>query len=359
MTARLLKEKILYFISRKVDYPLLPARNVTLTLNYICNQNCIMCGIKNLRFDKKYEINVEEIKKIINEMVEIDIPDLVLTGGEPFLYEGIFDVIEYAKRKNRKVIMITNGFYDECIADRIINSGVDHLQVSLDGSTEKVYDSIRGAKGSFNVVIKNIRKFIAGGKSVGATVTVTSQNFRDLLNIAYLAKGLGCSSLAVRPAHVDNADPLDKDFRGIPFWIADDEMTDFKKAVEEWKSFNRINGYLDFPLAFDLLVEYFKTGYLPPIGSCFVGFTRLIISYNGKDSYGVWMCEDMIGNIRRNSLKDIWYGQGAMKLRKKIKFCTRTCLFPEMHEPGLKNLFSLSRDIMGDLINSRNRYKKG
>lgn len=344
------KERILYFLSKRLDYPLYSPRNVTLTLNYACNQKCIMCGIRKLEFAKSHEIKVWEAKKIIDEMVRLRIPDLVITGGEPFLYNGIFDIIDYARSRNRKIIMITNGFYEENIVDKIGSSGVDHLQISLDGACEEVYDSIRGVEGSFKVVIRNIKKLVSGGKSVGSTVTITRQNFRDLRAIADLARDLGCSRLAIRPAHVNNADPQDKDFSGSRFWITPDEIAEFKIVIKELKLFNRDTGFLDFPPGLDSLVDYFKTGYLPAMGSCFLGFTRMIVSYDGKRSYGVWMCEDMAGDIRKDSLADIWRGRKARELRGKIRRCAKVCLFPEMHEPELRNIFSLGRAVFRGML---------
>ena len=345
------KERIRYFVSKKIDWPLIPPRNVTLTLNYICNQHCIMCGIKDLEFNKEYEITVEEIKKIIDEMVEMGIPDLVLTGGEPFLYKGIFEVIDYAKKRSRNVVMITNGFYDDAVVEKIIHSPVDFLQISLDGSRGEIYDAIRGVPGAFEIVTANIKKFIKNGKPVGVTATIMRQNYQDLLNIAALAKELGCTRLALRPAHVSNADPLKRDFIHAPFWIPPSELERFKKVVDELKAFNEQTGYLDFPPQADLLNDYFKNGFLPPLGSCYLGFTRLIISYNEKKSYGIWMCRDMVGDIRKNSLRQIWYGWQARKIRKLIRKCSKFCLFPEMYEPELKNISTLYSVVY------RNRHK--
>ena len=340
-----ISEKILYFCSKRINYPLCPPRNITLTLNYICNQNCIMCDIKNHKFDKKYEISFEEVKKIIDEMKDLNIPDLVLTGGEPFLYKDIFKVIDYAKYRERKVIMITNGFYDSRIVNEIIKSEIDHIQVSLDGSTKEIYESIRGVEGSFEVVINNIKRLVENNKSVGATVTVIQQNYKDLLNIAYLAKELECTALALRPAHISNADPLSKDFLGSGVWIPREKLDLLREMVKKLKIFNAETNYLDFSPGLDLLVDYFENGYIRTLNSCFIGFTRLIISYNEKDSYEVWMCGGMVGDIRKKSLKDIWYGKEAYNLRRKIKKCKRRCLFPELHEPELENVFTLCRAI--------------
>ncbi|MBZ9577963.1 radical SAM protein [Patescibacteria group bacterium] len=309
-----------------------------------------MCDIKNCKFDKEYEITCEEIKNIIDEMAALKIPDLVLTGGEPFLYSGIFEIIAYAKDKGRKVIMITNGFYEKNIVEKIVNSEVDHLQVSLDGSTAQIYECIRGVKGSFDVVINNIKKFIANGKSVGVTATITRQNYKDLVNIAQLSQGLGCRRLALRPAHVSNADPLRRDFSENSFWIPPSEKDFFEKICEDLEIFNKATNFLDFCPGVKLLPQYFNDGYSSSKGSCFIGFTRLIISYNEQKSYGVWMCRDMIGDIRKKTLREIWYGQEARRMRKIIKRCEKVCLFPEMHEPELINITSLVKKIANGIL---------
>lgn len=339
-------QKLLYFLSKRLNYPLCPPRNITLTLNYICNQKCIMCDIKNHKFDKKHEIVQSEIERIIDEMVEMNIPELVLTGGEPFLYKSIFEIIAYAKEKKRKVVMITNGFYEEHIVDKIIASEADHLQISLDGSSAHIYETIRGVKGSFDVVINNIRRFVSCGKSVAVTATITRQNYEDLMNIAHLAKSLGCNRLALRPAHVSNADPLNKDSRSCSFWIPSTEIKDFEKVCECLKAFNQESNFLDFNPGIELLPEYFSKGYLQPKGSCFIGFTRLIISFDEKDSYGVWMCRDMVGNIRKESLSEIWHGKKSKEMRKLIKKCNQGCLFPEIHEPELSTFFTLFKKML-------------
>ncbi len=348
-----MQEKILYFLSKRMDYPLMPPRNVTLTLNYICNQACIMCDIKNQRFDREYEITCKEVKKIIDEMADLEIPDLVLTGGEPFLYKDIFEVIDYAKERDRKVIMITNGFFPEAVVEKIIAKKPDHLQVSLDGSSPQIYDSIRGTAGSFDIVTANIKKFTDAGLSTSATATITRQNYRDLMNIARLAKRLGCIRLALRPAHVSNADPLSMDFSDVLFWIPPSEIKILEGVCNELKSFNEEENFLDFLPGVELLPQYFKDGFLSSAESCFIGFTRLIISYNERKSYGVWMCRDMIGDIREKSLKEIWYGHEAKKMRKLIKACDKACLFPEIHEPCLADIDRLTKHIrkyIGDVI---------
>lgn len=60
---KLIKEKIRYFLSQKINFLLCPPRNVTLPLYYLRSQRCIMCDIKNHPFDKAHEIRLDGIKK--------------------------------------------------------------------------------------------------------------------------------------------------------------------------------------------------------------------------------------------------------------------------------------------------------
>ncbi|MEI7751535.1 MAG: radical SAM protein [Candidatus Omnitrophota bacterium] len=346
MKNKTIKEKARFFLSKKLHHPLCPPRNVTLTLNYLCNQRCIMCDIKEHAFDKSCEIRPDEIKRIIDEMVAMEIPELVITGGEPFLYKDIFEVIAYGKQRGRKIVMITNGFYGDKVVDPIIRSGVDHLQISLDGSNKEIYEKIRGAEESFGIVTSNIKKLTQSGKSVGVTATLVRQNYRDLVSIARLAKDLGCSRLALRPAHISNADPLSRDFMNSPFWIPQEEIPALREVLTELKKINEKTNFIDFQPGLDLLADYFENGYLPGLKSCYIGFTRLIISYDERGSYGVWMCGGMAGDIRKRSLKEIWYGKEATALRRKIARCKKACLFPESHEPDLENFGTFMATVM-------------
>ena len=291
-------------------------------------------------------MGINFIIKLCNYSGSESLPPGRAAGGEPFLYKDIFQVIDYAKLKNRRVIMITNGYYGDDIVREIIRSGIDHLQVSLDGSIAKIYDYIRGVEGSFEVVLDTMRKLIAAQKSVGATVTVVRQNYGDLINIAGLARDIGCSMLDVRPCHVSNADPLKRNFLESPFWIPAEEIKILKKVVTKLKEYNRDRKFVVFPPGLDSLIEYFERGYLKDLRSCFIGFTRLIVSYDEKSSYGVWMCGGMAGDIREKSLREIWFGDDAQKLRKRIKACRKACLFPELHEPDLVNLKTLRQSIL-------------
>ena len=347
-SVELLKNDIGYYFSRKLDFPFGTPKNLTLTLTYRCNQNCIMCSIRNNDMDKKYELSIDEVKNIIEQMKEMRIPELVLTGGEPVLLDYFFDICNYAFNNGIRVIAITNGCYPKQYVDKIIASKIDHIQISFDGASANTHDSIRGIKGGFDLTVNNIKTLIKAGKSVGLTCTVMNQNFSELLDIAHLAKSLGATRLAIRPVHLDNTDP--RNFKtDSNIWVPEDKLGEFCAVIDRLKEFNNKTGFIDFNPDLDWFKSYFKKGYIMPTNLCYMGYNRLIIAFNEKESYEIWMCGGMIGDIRKKSIREIWYSKEAKASRKQIRKCKKACLFPELYEPGLQNFKTIIASFKNNL----------
>lgn len=340
-----------FYFSRRQDLPLIPPRNLTLTITRRCNQKCIMCKIRNNNIDKSHELSVMEVMNIIDQMKKMNIPELVLTGGEPLLTDNFFEMCDYASSNNLRVVIITNGFYPESFVKRLIASKVHHIQISLDGKCAATHDLIRKVKGSFSLTVNNIGMLVNAGKSVGATATIMSYNFSELLDIAFLAEKLGVTRLAIRPVHLDNSDPRNIKTNN-KIWIPRDKLAEFDLVIDRLKEFNN-DSFIDFGPDLEWLKAYFRNGYIMPTGLCYVGYNRLIITYNEKGDYGVWMCGGECGDIRRRNIRDIWYSKEAGNLRKKIRECKRACLFPEVYEPRLQDLESIASSYF---INCQRRY---
>ncbi|MEM3796084.1 MAG: radical SAM protein, partial [Archaeoglobaceae archaeon] len=95
-----------------------------------CNLNCLHCYARaNTRLK---ELSTEECKKIVNELAEFGVPVILFSGGEPLLREDIFEIAEYARDRNIKIVLSTNGtLIDETLADKL--RVFDYVGISLDG----------------------------------------------------------------------------------------------------------------------------------------------------------------------------------------------------------------------------------
>ncbi len=125
-----------------------------------CNLRCAHCSIAKNYFEGGVkEISLEQKLKIIDKLVEGGVGGISLLGGEPLtMGDGLFSIIEYAVSKGLKVSFVTNGLLlSGDTMERIANSGIDHITISMDGASKETHEFIRG-KNTFEKLIDNIRQ---------------------------------------------------------------------------------------------------------------------------------------------------------------------------------------------------------
>jgi MoaA/NifB/PqqE/SkfB family radical SAM enzyme len=147
----------------KVTRPSNPNSNpqlLNIAITDMCNLGCKHCPRTYDDSIDLDQLDPDTVKDMIDEVSPETAKIQVSAGlGEPLLYNGIFDVIEYAKSNNMRVRMMSNAtVLDEEKANRLLDLDIDHLAISLDGATPETYQKIRvGA--DFENVISNIDRF--------------------------------------------------------------------------------------------------------------------------------------------------------------------------------------------------------
>lgn len=148
-----------------------------------CNLRCVHCYTDSE--NKKYEgeLSTEEGMKLIDELADFNIPSLLFSGGEPLMRKDLFQLIEYAAKKNIRPVISTNGtLIDAQTARDIKNAGVVYVGISLDGM-EKVNDKFRGVEGAFKKAMAGFENCRNADQRVGLRLTLTRQNYMDLNEI--------------------------------------------------------------------------------------------------------------------------------------------------------------------------------
>lgn len=122
-----------------------------------CNLACVECinGSGKL-MRPKGDITWELFKTIINNnYLNISFLNLFFQG-EPFLHSSIFDFVNYAHKHKIFVQISTNGhFINSLNINKIIESGLDKIIISLDGVTNCTYQKYR-KNGNIDKVLEGI-----------------------------------------------------------------------------------------------------------------------------------------------------------------------------------------------------------
>lgn len=164
--------KVLFYISWFVKFKVLNKRiplNSSIIITDKCNLQCKHCSVSNLGYR---DSTFEEVKNDIKELFSLGSRMLVITGGEPFLWEDngylLEDVVQYAKRIGfYRIVICTNGTF-------ALESMADYLWVSLDGSPQE-HDKLRGPV--YNKVVRNIS--MSKHKKIYINFTISKENFLD------------------------------------------------------------------------------------------------------------------------------------------------------------------------------------
>jgi MoaA/NifB/PqqE/SkfB family radical SAM enzyme len=130
---------------------------------------------------------VNIVKGIIDEGYDVGYRHLHITGGEPLLWKGLFEVLDYGFGVGYETIfMNTNGtLITEEISKRLADYDSFSMSISLDGP-EDLHDRIRG-KRSYWKAIKGIEKALNTGIELTIFTTVTKSLLPEL---PYFVDGL-------------------------------------------------------------------------------------------------------------------------------------------------------------------------
>lgn len=124
-----------------------------------CNLKCKMCGNYLMKSERGF-MDLALFRNIISQCTGLGIGDISLhTIGEPLLCPDIIEMIKIAKKAGLRVLLSTNAvLLDKRMSERIVESGLDVIRYSIEGTDKKSYERIRRGA-NFEKVIDNIRYF--------------------------------------------------------------------------------------------------------------------------------------------------------------------------------------------------------
>ncbi len=138
-----------------------PLSNVVISVTERCNLACEGCWASE--YDKRDDLPIELLDRIIRELKEMRANFVTFTGGEPFMRKDILDLIE--AHPDAVFQIYTNGtLITEKLADRLQALGNAIPLLSINGF-EDANDGIRG-KGNFQTVVQGLRPVEGPGDPV-------------------------------------------------------------------------------------------------------------------------------------------------------------------------------------------------
>jgi len=239
-----------------------------------------------------------------------------ITGGEPFLREDIEEFVKILKKKAKRIVISTNGYFTERIIEVAKKFPDVGIRISIEGLPES-NDDLRKLKGGFE---KGLRTLLAlhrcGLKDIGFGITLSDRNILDLMELYEMAKMM---DLEFATAAVHNS---------YYFHKLDNKIV----RIEE---FNReldklIKDMLRSPRPKNWFRAYFNYGLKNYVN----GGKRLLPCKAGTNLFFVdplgelRPCNGMevsMGNLKEKEFGKLWESETANEIRRKVARCEKNC----------------------------------
>ena len=285
-------------------------KSIQFELTSRCNERCIHCYIPNAKKDKGKDMSFNQFCNIIDQFAEMGGIHVSLSGGEVFLHKDIIKIIQYCREKDMEICILSNltSLKDEQIPF-IKEANISYLQTSLYSMDPQIHDIITTIRGSQEKTRTALEKLIKANIPVQISCPLMKANkdsYRDVLKYA--------QSLHIK-AFSDYIMMGEAD-------LSTDNLVNRLSLSETEKVIRDIIEYdIDFPR---WIRE--KRPYIDKIDNeryarqalCGAGLNNICISENG-DLYPCPGWQSMVvGNINKNSLKEIWEGSLKLSNLRKI-----------------------------------------
>jgi len=261
-----------------------------------CNLHCKMCDIWAEKKRKRLDQND------ISQSLHKDIEHVSLTGGEPFL-ENLYSYYKAVRDITSCPMNIsTNGTRPDTIKNFLKNVKNCNITISYDGES---HDTIRGKSRS-----RVIEAAIASRKMVSSLkFTITPWNYHEIISAYELAKGLGIKFQVKMVEYI----PVHYNRNTKPQWnFSTDALKAIKTQLKTIKAKNKT--YVR-----NLISQLESKEY-----SCHLDTNNIFVSVDGS----AFICRRSapVGNIYRNTIKEIGESNVYRESASYIKNCSKECI---------------------------------
>lgn len=332
-----LKNDAVFWVSRKAVRGWNRPDWVSVNLTLKCNLTCSFC---TTCYDVPKELSTAEILGIIDQIAAWGVERFNPIGGEPFMRGDLEEILAYACQQDFYVTLTTNGtLISPQRAERIARIPPNrlHFNFSLDGP-RAANDEGRG-EGSFDKTVAGYRALREADRAAGnalrkvvVNTIITSRNLAELPDfVRWCRDELGAQGVQLLNLfrHGERMSPEARDL-----WIHPPQFPLLERVLAELIELQRDEGGEAFALMNTLddlrnIPSYYRDELRPLDGRCYSGWKELYINADGR----AIMCDGRLdflagsfGDVRRQTLQEMWHGDEIARLRRQVKTCTTPCI---------------------------------
>lgn len=299
-----------FFLEEVQGKPLISS--IQFELSSRCNERCIHCYIPNEKKNNGFDMPTKKVMSILDEFAEMGGIHVTLSGGEAFLHKDLIEIVRYCRKKDLKISILSNliSLKDEQIAE-LKEANLSLIQVSLYSMDATIHDFITTVKGSFEKTKTAIEKLVANDIPVQISCPIMKANRKGYHKVLEYAKSL---KIKAQTDYIMMA-RADLDTENLANRLSLEETEELLRDLIKHDTSYREDTLQQLPISDQIKfnLERFKK---QPV--CGVGYDNCCITANGD----VYPCSGwqsyVLGNVYKQSLKEIWENSPKIKELRKI-----------------------------------------
>ena len=288
----------------------------------VCNHKCPGCaGWLSDKVDNS-SLSSGEMRKAIKEIKHLGGKAVTFTGGgEPLVNRWTENAIDYAKYTGLDIGLVTNGSLLNRTNNNALVNNCTWIRVSLDAGTESMHRYTHGVK-DFSLVVENIKSLVKAKEKTSSNCTIgigyltgmRTNHYSDMMDFVDLAIELEVDYAQFRPYHTAAKKDLTKLNIPLNFENFVNKGTDKTKILYSKHKYdciieNRLRPEYDVCYGHQFATVITATGDM-----------TLCCHTRGLEAF-------TLGNVKIESIKDIWFGKRRRRAIEKINLdkCPALC----------------------------------
>lgn len=307
-------------------------------LSPLCNLHCPVCVhatpkdnsniLATQAFDSSQRMSVDSYKKVIDEVKGKTQAVYLYLMGEPFMHPQVLEMSRYAADASLNVMVSSHfsfRFPDDRIAE-IARSGITHLEVSIDGSTQDIYEQTR-IGGHLDWILDNLQRLI---------------DYKKQNNLVYPKVEIQFLAFDHNRHQIEAVRDVARRLQVDMFTVEDGDVGSWAEMAAE---------------NFDI------TGPQPdkPVPACHWPYASMVIKYNGDAvpcclfNMGKEFSKDpaqslSLGNVFKDGISAVWNNAAYRKVRHYVSKPSRINSEKDLEKNFCYGCPQLSRGTFKDVI---------
>ncbi len=156
-----------------------------------CNQNCTWCYGVCTREPEPGEWTTQELLDFIDYLVDNDVLQVYIEGGEPFHRPDFMQVLRHCQGRLLTWVRTNATLITPELAKEIKDTGVGAMVVDVMAARKETHDALAGTPGSYERTLAGVRNLVAVGMPLIMAIVVNRANVGELQEYVDLARDLG------------------------------------------------------------------------------------------------------------------------------------------------------------------------